>query len=133
MLNMDLQKLLLPIQTAISSTFNATTTSTATTAKKAKKKRPLAKVIADIPDPKTVIFDPLCVPSKHPPILHLPPGLDTDDPYSLFTLFWPERMWTTITTNTNIYAVKKRFQSKHERMRPWSETCPAERSLSQPY
>jgi hypothetical protein len=94
--------------------------------KNQKKKRTLEEVMADIPDPMTVIFDPLCIPSKHPPILHLPPNIDTDDPYALFCLFWPERMWTTIATNTNLYAVEKRMKSEEDRMRPWHDTCSAE-------
>jgi hypothetical protein len=31
-------------------------------------KRPLEEVMADIPDPKRVKFDPLPIPSKHPPL-----------------------------------------------------------------
>jgi hypothetical protein len=73
---------------------------------KKKRKRTLNEIIADIPDPPTVLFDPLCIPSKHPLILYIPPDLDTDDPYALFILFWPEKIWQTITVNTNLYAVK---------------------------
>jgi len=99
---------------------------TTSTNKRKKKKRTISQVMADIPDPQTVIFDPLCIPSKHPPILNLPSSIDADDPYALFTLFWPEKLWTTITTNTNLYAVQKRMSSTAERQSPWHETCPSE-------
>jgi hypothetical protein len=100
--------------------------STKKTSSKKLPKRPLEEVMADIPDPKRVKFDPLPIPSKHPPILRLPPTIDTDDPYALFTLFWPEKMWTTIATNTNLYASEKRFSAKERRQRAWHGTSPAE-------
>ena len=53
--------------------------------KEKRKKRRLSQVMADIPDPKTVIFNPLRIPLKHPAILHLPPSIDPNDPYALFT------------------------------------------------
>ena len=101
------------------------TSGTGDQARKKTKKRSLAEVVKDIPDPKTVVFDPLCIPQRHDPILHLPLDLNTNDPFSLFNLFWPEKLWTTLATNTNLYAVQKRM-NVIERQRPWHNTCAAE-------
>ena len=90
------------------------------------KKRTLADVVKDIPDPKTVIFDPLYIPVKHAPILHLPSDVDPDNPYNLFTLFWPEKLWTVLAINTNMYAIQKQLSSQEERQRPWHDTCAIE-------
>ncbi len=109
------------IQQAIkTSTMTLTTTTNPPTRKDKEKKIKciLQKVMADIPNPKTVIFDPLYISFKHPAILHLPSNIDTNDPYALFSLFWPERIWTTITANTNIYAIDKRIKSTEDRIRP---------------
>jgi len=109
------------IQQAIkTSTMTLTTTTNPPTRKDKEKKikRTLQEGMADISNPKTVIFDPFCVSSKHPAILHLPSNIDTNDPYALFSLFWPERIWTTITANTNIYAIDKRIKSTEDRIRP---------------
>ena len=91
-----------------------------------KKKRSIEEVMADIPDPKTVVFEPMPIPTRHPPILHLPSSLDPDNPYALFTLFWPEKMWDTIARNTNFYAIQKRMLCAKEGQRPWHQTCAAE-------
>ena len=66
------------------------------------------------------------IPSTHPPILHLPSNTNVDDPYALFSLFWPEKMWDVLTVNTNLYAVQQRMKSSEERQRPWHDTCSAE-------
>src|SRR5437660_12802044 len=84
-------------------------------------KRSIDEIMAEIPDPKSVKFEPLPIPSKHPAILHLPPNIDFTDPYALFTLFWPESLWQTIAINTNMYAIEKRTKSNDERLRLWHE------------
>jgi hypothetical protein len=42
------------------------------------RKRPLEAVLADIPDPKRVKFEPLSIPPAHPAILNLPSGIDAN-------------------------------------------------------
>ena len=64
-----------------------TDTDQKTKKKKKKKKRSLAEIMAEIPDPMTVIFDPLPVPTKRAPILHLLSSTNTDDAFALFSLF----------------------------------------------
>jgi Transposase IS4 len=81
--------------------------------------------MAEVPYVKDVKFDPLQIPHI-PPQLRLPMGIDTDDAYALFSLFWPESMWNIITTNTNIYAVQKRLHFTVERQYPWHDTYIAE-------
>jgi len=88
---MNLQYLLPPHEkTPPRAIDTQTTTTTKPNIKKIKEKktkRTLKKIIADIPDVKTMIFNPLYISSKHPPILNLPPNIDTDDSCALFTLF----------------------------------------------
>jgi Transposase IS4 len=90
-----------------------------------KRKRSLSDVMAEVPCVKDVKFDPLQIPHI-PPQLRLPIGIDTDDAYALFSLFWPESMWNIITTNMNIYAVQKRLHFTAERQYPWHDTYIAE-------
>ena len=45
-------------------------------------KRRLSSVMADIPDPKSVKFDPLPIPSTHHLILHLPPPVTPNPIYA---------------------------------------------------
>lgn len=90
-----------------------------------KRKRSLSDVIAEIPCVKDVKFDPLRVPHISTQ-LRLPVGIDTENAYAVFSLFWPESMWTTITTNTNLYAVQKRLHTVKERDYPWRNVCKAE-------
>ncbi len=75
-----------------------------------RKKRTIAELMALIPNPDSVIFEPLN-PPKHQSILHLPSNTDVDDPYTLLSLFWPENMWSIISRNTNLYAITKRIES----------------------
>jgi hypothetical protein len=42
-----------------------------------------------------------------PPELHLPDDMDINNPYNLFTLFFPKDLWSTIAINTNQYAKLK--------------------------
>ena len=73
-----------------------------------KRKRTLSEVMTEIPSTQDVKFDPLYVPYV-PVQLCLSTNFDTDNSYVIFSLFWPESMWTIITTNTNIYVVQKRL------------------------
>src|SRR5580700_8831891 len=54
------------------------------------RKRPFAEVLADIPPLESVIFEPLNTGPDREPQIRLPEDIDPDDPYTLFSLFWPE-------------------------------------------
>jgi hypothetical protein len=86
------------------------------------KKRTLIKIMEAIPNVKDVKFDPLDTSTKREAILRIPPNIDMEDPYALFSLFWPENMWGIISRNTSMYAVIKRFTSTAKRQRTWWET-----------
>jgi hypothetical protein len=86
-------------------------------------KRPLATVIADIPPLESVNFEPLDTGPERQPELQIPPNIDIDDPYALFSLFWPEDVWHTISCNTNMYAIIQRINKPpSDSSRPWFDT-----------
>jgi transposase IS4-like protein len=61
------------------------------------------------------------------PELWIPPDVNIDDPYALFSLFWPEDIWYTISHNTNMYAIIQRTNKPLSNSpRPWSDTSVVE-------
>jgi hypothetical protein len=88
------------------------------------RKRPFAEVLADIPLLESVIFEPLNTGPDREPQIRLPEDIDPDDPYALFSLFWPEDLWQIISRNTNQYAIQKRIGKQLPKSsRPWHDTC----------
>ena len=79
----------------------------------------------EIPCVQSVNFDSLYV-LYVPAQLCLPTNFDTDDLYAIFSLFWPESIWITITRNINIYAIQKRLDLTIERQYLWHDTYIAE-------
>src|SRR5580700_1911509 len=89
---------------------------------KAIKKRPFADVLADILLLESVIFEPLETGPDREPQLRLPNNIDIDDPYALFSLYWPENLWQIISCNTNLYTVKERIgKPLSNSSRPWQD------------
>jgi Transposase IS4 len=87
------------------------------------KKRPLATVLADIPLLESVVFEPLNTGPEREPQLQLPSDIDIDNEYALFSLFWPEDLWQTISRNTNMYTVIQRVSHPQSKgSRPWFDT-----------
>jgi len=98
-----------------------------TTSKGSLKRRSLPEVMADIPPIESVIFEPLNTGPDREPQLRLPSDININDPYALFSLFWPENMWQIISRNTNLYAIKQRLgRVQSEFMRPWFDTSAIE-------
>src|SRR5580700_5292462 len=91
------------------------------------RKRPFAEVLADIPLLESVIFEPLNTGPDREPQIRLPEDIDPDDPYALFSLFWPEDLWQIISRNTNQYAIQKRIGKQLPKSsRPWHDTSTTE-------
>ena len=91
------------------------------------RKRPFAEVLADIPLLESVIFEPLDTGLDREPQIRLPEDIDPDDPYALFSLFWPEDLWQIISRNTNLYAIQKRIGKQSPKCsRPWYDTSAIE-------
>ena len=90
------------------------------------KKEKIEDILSLIPPHETVIFDPLPVPNRRTAQLCLPSNIDILDPYAVFSLFWPESLWSVISTNTNMYAVHQRLSNQDTSTRPWWGTSPAE-------
>lgn len=84
----------------------------------AKAKRKLAEVIAEIPSTETINFKPL-EPGKRPPKINLPPNIDMNDPYALFTLFFSEDIFHKMSSSTNAYAS---YHQVKEAGRTWTNT-----------
>ena len=79
---------------------------------------------AEINDPKTVSFDAIKTGQHQFPEVDLDDNIDPQSAYSLFSLFWPERMWDVIAEHINIYAaVNGAFNDKK---RLWHQTNGAE-------
>ena len=55
-------------------------------------------------------------------IPNIPKGIEKNDPYALFSLFFPEDIWSIIAQNTNAYATLKRAHSKEIKHWPWHAT-----------
>jgi hypothetical protein len=70
-----------------------------------KKKRALAEVIAEIPSLDSIQFNLINQETSRRPQLRLPDDLNIYNPYALFTLFFPEDLFETLVTNTNIYTI----------------------------
>ncbi|EEH15839.1 hypothetical protein PABG_05926 [Paracoccidioides brasiliensis Pb03] len=66
----------------------------------------IEEVIAEIPPLESVKFLPL-EPSSRLPNLHIPPDIDVQSPYALFTLFFSEDSIHNIVNSTNLYAKLK--------------------------
>jgi hypothetical protein len=77
------------------------------------------EILSLIPNPKTVKFNAMNIPSQQlQPCL--PPSISVDSPAILFKQFLPDSLWETVIENTNLYAERQRFDSLHiERGRPW--------------
>jgi hypothetical protein len=78
-------------QTQIDTSFLEANCTTTNVLHRTIKKRPFAKVLADIPPLESVVFEPIDLgpePDREPQI-RLPEDIDPNDPYALFSLFWP--------------------------------------------
>lgn len=67
-------------------------------------------------------FDALPMGSWQRGSPNIPDDIKTDDPYALFSLFFPEDIWSIIARNTNAYAVLNDANSKEFKHRPWHAT-----------
>jgi hypothetical protein len=76
---------------------------------------------------ETVDFEPL-QPSSRAPKLHLPPDINMDSPYAIFSLLFTEDIWEKISNSTNSYAASQRKggAENEEAERPWKDTTAKE-------
>ncbi|QSS62437.1 hypothetical protein I7I51_02174 [Histoplasma capsulatum] len=72
-----------------------------------KRKRPIEKVIAEIPSLESVKFLPMQATSQGP-VLNLSIDINIESPYALFTLFFSEECFQQISNSTNLYAKLKK-------------------------
>ncbi len=61
----------------------------------------------NLDDASTVEFTPFAEGPPREPQPVYPPDIDCDSPYALFSLFWDEKMWQILATNTNQYAIRQ--------------------------
>ena len=76
-------------------------------AKKEETKRNLTQILREIPHYQDVVFEPLRMAETFSPTIELPPGVNTENPYSLFSLFFSEDLIGLLSSNTNKYAKAK--------------------------
>ena len=53
---------------------------------------------------------------------NIPKGIEKNDPYTFFSLFIPEDIWSIIAQNTNTYAILKETHSKEIKHQPCHAT-----------
>jgi hypothetical protein len=68
------------------------------------RKEKVEKILSEIPDIKTIEFDPIKMSEPQAPVLLLPSSIDAQKPLDLFYLFFTDTIWDTIARNTNTYA-----------------------------
>lgn len=84
-------------------------------------------LITKILDRNEVKFNLLLTVPKMPSELHLPYDMDINNPYNLFTLFFPKDLWSTIAVNTNQYAKLKNANTAYDKSgRHWWDINTAE-------
>ena len=76
-------------------------------AKKEQKQAELVEFTKNIENACTVDFEPFPEGPQREPCTDLPPNLDLDSPYALFSPFWTEEMWSILVENTNAYALRQ--------------------------
>lgn len=85
-------------------------------------------ILAKIPNPKDVRFDPVPAMPKAPQV-KLPPDIDITSPYALFSLFFTENLWKVLTDNTNLYAFMKERKNNNIHHRTWRSVTPNEMKI----
>jgi hypothetical protein len=86
------------------------------------RKEKAGKILSEIPDIKSIKFDPIKMSEPQAPILLLPSSVNAQKPLNLFSLFFTDAIWDTIARNTNTYADRKRFGISLTETRPWTPT-----------
>ena len=64
-------------------------------------------VLEEIKPLKEVEYEPLILGDHREPKVNIPSNIDSTDPLALLDLFIPPIIYTTITENTNLYAISK--------------------------
>lgn len=95
--------------------------------KKPIKKALVAEILAQMPDPKEINFEPLCTGPLRAAEGYIPIDTDESSAYELFMLFIPESLWEIMSRNTNMYAASKQITGgPKEHQRRWVNTSPQE-------
>ena len=76
-------------------------------AKKEKKQLAQVEFIKNVKGADMVDFQPFSEGPQREPCVDLPPNLDLDSPYAIFSLFWTKEMWNILAENTNSYALRQ--------------------------
>jgi hypothetical protein len=88
----------------------------------AKSRSNLEDLLSGLPPLEKVLFEPLSMATPFSPTVYIPSTANILSPYSIFSLFIPENIYSTISTNTNIYALQKGAGLTSLHGRTWCDT-----------